>query len=43
MEAMPNILSLSRNEHNENNNAGARILVSIYYMTSKYLNCHFMA
>ena len=33
IRGLPNILSLFHNEFNEFNNAGARILGSIYHMT----------
>ena len=37
---MPNISSLFRNEYNEFDNAGARMLDSFYHMTSKYFEHH---
>ena len=42
MRGLPSILSLFRNEFNKFNNTGARMLDSIYHMTSKILrNCIF--
>ena len=35
MRGLPSILSLVRNDFNEFNNTGARMLDSIYYMTLK--------
>ena len=37
MLGLPSILSLFRNEFNKFNNTGARMLDSIYHMTSKLL------
>ena len=42
MRGLPSILSLFRNEFNKFNNAGARMLDSIYHMALKALkNCIF--
>ena len=37
MRGLPSILSLFRNEFNKFNNTGARMLDSIYHMTSRLL------
>ena len=41
MSGLSNFSSLFRNEFNKFNNTGARILDSIYHMTSKYFNRFF--
>ena len=41
MRGLPSILFLFRNEFNKFNNTGARMLDSIYHMTSKLLKIAF--
>ena len=41
MRGLPSILSLFRNEFNEFNNTGARMLDSIYHMALGYFKSHF--
>ena len=43
MRDLPSILSLYHNEFNKFNNAGARILNSIYHMTLKLIKITFWA
>ena len=43
MRGLPSILSLFRNEFNKFNYTGARMLDTIYHMTSKLLKIAFLA